>query len=60
MEKKLAASKACASKTIFSAFNTLKENNNEMPIKDLIDKIGKTINLTDWEKERYVKTGYIR
>jgi restriction system protein len=60
MEKELAPSKKSASKTIFTAFNIIKENHNEMPIKDLLKEIEKKITFTEWEKERYEKSGYIR
>jgi restriction system protein len=60
MEKKLSPSKMSASKTIFTGLNILKENNNEMPIKELLKEIEKKISLTDWEKERYEKSGCIR
>jgi restriction system protein len=60
MEKKLAPSKMSASKTIFTAFNIIKDNHNEMPIKDLLKEIEKKISFTEWEKERYEKSGYIR
>jgi len=60
MDTKLAPSKASASKTIFTAFNILKNNNNEMSIKNLLNEIENKVNLSDWEKERYKKSGYIR
>lgn len=60
MAKGTSKSKAVAQKTIFAAFKILKENDGELPGKEVIDKIRETVEFTDWEKERYEKTGYIR
>jgi restriction system protein len=61
MEKKLAASRASASKTIFAAFNILNEENGKaMPIRELLKKIETKSTFTDWETSRYEKTGYMR
>lgn len=60
MAQKTSKSKAVAQKTIYAAFKILKEAGGEMNGSDVIDKIRKTVSFTDWEKERYEKTGYIR
>jgi len=60
MDKKLAPSRVLASKTIYMAFKVLKENDNEMPIKQLLNEIEQKIDFNDWEKSRYEKTGQIR
>lgn len=63
MEKQLdelAPSKRSASKTIFAAFNILKNAGGQMPGKIVIDKIKETITFTDWEKDVLEKSGYIR
>jgi restriction system protein len=60
MENGLAPSKALGSKTTFLAFEILKENDNEMPIKELMKEMENKIEFTDWEKERYEKTGHVR
>ncbi len=63
MEKeldKLAPSKRSAAKTIFATFKILKEAGGQLPGKQVIDKIRNTVELTDWEKQVYQKTGYIR
>jgi restriction system protein len=60
MEKKIAPSKATATKTVFTAMNILKNNNNEMPKKDLLTEMERKVTFSDWEKERYEKSGGIR
>lgn len=63
MEKELdnlAPSKRSAAKTMYAAFKILKESGGQLPGKQVIEKIRETIELTDWEKEVYEKTGYVR
>jgi len=63
MEKeldKLAPSKRSAAKTMFATFKILKESGGQLPGKQIIEKIRNTIDLTEWEKEIYEKTGYVR
>lgn len=57
---KLAPSKRSATKTVFATFNILKEAGGQLPGKQVIEKIRNTIVLTDWEKEIYEITGYVR
>lgn len=56
----LSSSKRTAAKTIFAALEILKENDGELPGKEIISEIPSKIDLNDWEKERYAKSGYIR
>lgn len=56
----LSPSMACAAKTVYAAFEILKESDGNLPSKEVMNQIPGKINLTDWEKERYEKTGYIR
>jgi restriction system protein len=58
--EKLAPSKRTAAKTLFAAFKILKEAGGQLSGKQVIDKIRETIELTDWEKQVYEKTGYVR
>jgi restriction system protein len=58
--KQLGPTRVLASKLIFETFKILSENENEMSMKDLVSKIEKSVELSDWEKGRYEKTGYIR
>ena len=60
MAKQPARSLQSAMKTVFAAFQILKANGGEMLGRDVIAQIPSKISLTDWEKERYDKTGYIR
>jgi restriction system protein len=53
-------SKAVATKTIFAAFEILKENGGSLPLKDLLEQIPTRVELNLWEKEVYAKSGYIR
>ncbi|MFH2058341.1 MAG: Mrr restriction system protein [Pseudomonadota bacterium] len=56
----LSPSMACAAKTVYATFEILKESDGNLSSKDVMNKIPGKVNLTDWEKERYEKTGYIR
>jgi len=60
MPKTKSKSKIIAEKTIFAAFNILKENNGELRGKEVVEKIRETVDFNDYEKHRYEKTGYIR
>jgi restriction system protein len=60
MAKQPAKSIKAASKTMFATFQILKANGGEMRGRDVVSKIPEIIDLTEWEKERYEKTGYIR
>ena len=57
---KLAPSKKSAAKNLFAAFEILKQEGGQLLGKQVIDKIRAKNNLTDWEKEVYQKTGYVR
>ncbi len=58
--EKLAPSKRSAAKTLFAAFKILKEAGGQLPGKQVIEKIRETVELTEWEKQAYEKTGYVR
>lgn len=47
-------------KTIYAAFNLLKENGGTLPLKDILEQIPSKVDLNSWDKEVYEKTGYIR
>ena len=57
---KLAPSKRSAAKTIFATFKILKEAGWQLSGKQVIDKIRDSVEMTDWEKQVYEKTGYVR
>ncbi len=56
----LSPSKAVAAKTIYEAFKILKAEGGQLPGKEVLDRLRQTIRFTDWEKEIYEKTGYVR
>lgn len=58
--EKLAPSKQSASKTMFAAFKILSEAGGQLPGKQVIDRIREGVELNDWEKQVYEKTGYVR
>jgi restriction system protein len=60
MKKELAPSVALASKVIFAAFNAVKNNNNEMRYSEILKEVERTVVFTDWERDRYETTGYVR
>jgi restriction system protein len=56
----LAPSKQSAAKTMFAAFKILKDAGGQLPGKQVIETIRNAVELNDWEKQVYEKTGYIR
>lgn len=58
--EKLAPSRASAAKTLYAALNILKESGGQLPGKQVIEKIREKVDLTEWEKQNYEKTGYVR
>ena len=60
MGKGKSKSKIIAEKTIYTAFNILKENGGELRGKDVVDKIRESVYFNEYEKHRYEKAGYIR
>jgi len=58
--EKLAPSKQSAAKTMFAAFKILKEAGGQLSGRQVIDKIRESVDLSDWEKQVYEKTGYVR
>lgn len=60
MAKELSPSRALASKVIYEAFKILKAENGQLPGKEVVDRIRNQVALSDWDKEVYAKTGYVR
>lgn len=58
--EKLSPSLQSATKTMFAAFKIIKDAGGELPGKQVIDKVRATVELTEWEKQVYEKTGYVR
>ena len=59
-EKKLSRSRELGIKVIYAALSILHDNGNEMPMRDLAALVEKKVDLDEWAKERYEKSGYIR
>jgi len=57
---KLSRSFSLGAKTIYAAMKILKESGREMPMRELITRVEKQVELDSWAKERYEKTGYVR
>jgi len=49
-----------ARKVIFAAFNILKEEGGQLPVKDLMKKVEQRAPFSAWDEEVYEKTGYVR
>ena len=58
--KKQSKSLALASKVIFAAFEVLKENGGELNGREVVSQVEKRVDLDDWAKTKYEKSGYIR
>ena len=59
MSKPKSASRLIAEKTIFAAFQILKEH-GPLPAKEVIEKIRNKVSFNDYETHIYGKTGYTR
>ena len=59
-EKQLSRSRSLAAKVIYAAFQILKENGNEMQMRELVNEVEKRVELNEWDRARYEKSGYIR
>ena len=58
--KKQSKSIALASKVIFAAFEILKENGGELNGREVINQVEQRVDLDEWAKTKYEKSGYIR
>jgi restriction system protein len=58
--KKQSKSLALASKVIFAAFEVLRENGGELNGRQVISQVEKRVDLDEWAKSKYEKSGYIR
>jgi restriction system protein len=56
----LSPSKQTAAKSVYATFKILKAAGGQLPGKEVIQKLRETIEFTDWEKEIYEITGYVR
>lgn len=58
--RQLSRSKGLAEKLIYAALSILHGHGKEMPMRDVISRVEQEVDLNDWDKERYEKSGYIR
>jgi len=58
--KKMSPTRALAARVIYAGLSILRDNGKELPVRDLMEKIERTVSLDAWAKERYEKTGYVR
>ena len=56
----LAPTKALGAKVLYSALTILKNKGGEMPGRNVLAEVEKTVSLNPWAKARYEKTGHIR
>ena len=60
MTKKLSDTSALGAKTLFEALQIIKENGGELPYKNVLEEVPKRVELDEWARARYEKTGNIR
>lgn len=58
--KPLSRSRALAAKVIYAAMSILKDNEKEMPSREVISRVENEVEWDQWDKERYEKSGYVR
>lgn len=56
----LSLSRQTATKTVYATFKILKEAGGQLPGREVIEKLRQSLRFSDWEKEIYEKTGYVR
>lgn len=59
-DKQLSKSGIIAATVIHAALNILKENGGELSGREVINEVGRRVQLDEWARERYEKTGNIR
>ncbi len=59
-DKELSKSQKLKAKLLFAAFSILKKNGGELNGRELMEIIGKEVDLDEWARHRYEKTGTTR
>ena len=59
-KEKLSRSKDLAARVVYAALQILKEKGGQAPRKDLIEEVPNRVQLDDWARTVYEKTGYLR
>ena len=60
MNEQLAPSRALGARVLHAALEIIRENGGELHIKQLTEEIERRVELDEWAKDRYEKTGYVR
>lgn len=60
ISESLSRSRQLAAKVIFASLQILKEKGGEAPGREVVAEVEKRVQLDDWAKEVYEKSGYIR
>jgi restriction system protein len=60
LREKLSRSRDLASKVVFAALQILKEKGGEAPGREVLAEVEKRVQLDDWAKAIYEKSGYVR
>ena len=60
MSGELSRSSALAAKTLFAAFQILKEKGGELPGREVIAEVGKRVELDDWARGSLPNSGNVR
>ena len=58
--KQLSRSRSLAAKLIYAGLSVLRDHGKEMPMRDVMSHVEQEVDLNDWDRERYEKSGYIR
>jgi restriction system protein len=59
-DKQLSRSRSLAAKLIYAALSILRDYGKEMPMRDVMSRVAQQVDLNDWDKQRYEKSGYVR
>lgn len=60
MKKDLSRSERLGAKTLYLALQIIKSEGGSLPSREVVEKVGNVIDLSDWAKGVYEKSGYIR
>lgn len=58
--RKLSRSRALAARLIYAALSILRDNGKEMPLRELLARVEQKVELSDWDRATYEKSGYVR
>ena len=59
-KEKLSRSKDLAARVVYAALQVLREKGGQAPRKELIEEVPSRVQLDDWARTVYEKTGYLR